>query len=462
MLTRREFLATGALAAGFASLERAVAMGSAVVPARLAPQRGPLALPPGFEQVLISRYGDEMDDGLVVPSLHDGMAAFAGRGPKAEGKIVLVRNHEITRAHGLQLGPFGPKLERLAKIDPALLFDRGADGIPSPGGTTTILFDPATRRVERQVLSLGGTGYNCAGGPTPWGTWITCEEWVQRANKECAVDHGWCFEVPADPFAPLAAPKRLPGMGRFRHEAVAVAPAGNAVYLTEDIEDGALYRFLPTTAKDLATGRLQSLGVVDHPSLDSRNWPASLGGPGPGHVPVGRKFAVRWIDLADPESPKDDLRARSFAAGGTKFARCEGIWHTGQAVYIAATTGGAKQIGQIWKYTPSPYEGTARESESPGTIELFLESEDVAILKNCDNMTASPWGELFVCEDGEGNDGVVRIAPDGRTHRFAMNLANTSELAGPTFSPDGKWFFVNIQTPGVTVAVTGPWETLPR
>ncbi|MDZ4829875.1 MAG: DUF839 domain-containing protein [Phycisphaerae bacterium] len=474
-LSRRHFLQFSALSIGFTALQRAVADGEPPAPDALTPHGGPLALPPGFEQTVFSKRGSVMDDGLLVPGYHDGMAAFAVAGASGKSQVLLVRNHELDPAFGTKYGAFGEDLARLKGIDPAKLYDAGY-GVPCMGGTTTVLYDTATRRVEKHFLSLAGTGVNCAGGHTPWGTWVSCEEWTQRKDgKRFAQDHGWSFEVPARADAGLSAPRKLVGLGRFRHEAIACDPVRPIVYLTEDIGDGCLYRFLADVPEDLAAGgRLQALAAIDRPALDSRNWRSvvgvdALGTPVRGAPLVAvrprDRFAVRWIDLSETSSPKDDLRFRAFAAGATRFARCEGIWHAGDAVFIAATTGGPRELGQIWRYHPSEFEGTPRESESPPTLELFIESLDAGILKNCDNLTVAPLatplaGELFVCEDGAGSDGIVRVTADGTMRRFAKNMLNESELAGVCFSPDGQTLFVNIQNPGMTIAIDGPWQSL--
>lgn len=457
--SRRRFLGVlAATGAGFTGLAHAGAMGrlgfSSQADGKLVPDAGGIIdLPPGFSYRVISRWGDEMDDGLLVPGLHDGMAAFDG----GDGRVVLVRNHEIGIDADPRLGAFGPNLERLGRIDPAMLFDAGRDGVPCLGGTTNVVFDPRSGTVVRHFLSMAATGRNCAGGPTPWNSWITCEEWTQRADERCRHDHGWCFEVPASTRPSLTPPRPLKAMGRFYHEAVSVAPDGHAVYLTEDRNDGVLYRFLPRESGRLAAGgRLQALRVKGRPSLDTRNW-IDLATE-TRVIERGSPLEVEWIDLDDPESPDDDLRYRAFDAGAARFARGEGIWTGRQDVWFACTTGGAARIGQIFRYRPSPAEGTDGEAEAPGVLELFVESEEGGILENCDNLTVSPWGELFVAEDGPPGNGLVRITPDGRVTRFAMNRLSGSELAGACFSPDGRTLFVNIQQQGLTLAIQGPFR----
>lgn len=463
-LDRRQFVRTlTATAAGFGGLGRAAATGLLGTPpedayGRLQPDPGGLLdLPEGFTYQVISRWGEEMDDGLLVPGLHDGMAAFDG----GDGRVVLVRNHEIGIGVDPRLGAFGPRLERLDRIDPAMLYDAGLTGAPALGGTTTVVYDPASRKVVRHFLSIAGTGRNCAGGATPWGSWITCEEWTQRANESCAVDHGWCFEVPASSRPHLAPPRPLRALGRFHHEAVSVSPDGRCLYLTEDRNDGVFFRFVPNEPGRLAMGgKLQALMIIDQPSADTRNWidpaterPAMKAGDG---------FAVRWIDLDDPESPEDDLRFRAFDAGAARFARGEGIWTGADAVHFACTTGGVARLGQIFTYRPSPHEGLERESEAPARLELFVESESGGIIENADNLTVAPSGDLYVSEDGIGSDGLVRIRPDGSVERFAMNRVSDSEMAGVCFSPDGRTMFVNIQEQGMTLAIQGPWSSPSR
>ncbi|MBC02419.1 MAG: phosphatase [Phycisphaerae bacterium] len=458
-LNRRDFVSRlAATGAGFAGLGRAAEAGLLGTPPADAYGRlrsdpdGLLDLPEGFSYQLISRWGEEMDDGLLVPGLHDGMAAFDG----GHGRVVLVRNHEVGIDSDPSLGAFGPKLERLPRVDPAMIYDVGRAGAPCLGGTTTVVYDPKTRKVVRHFLSLAGTGRNCAGGATPWNTWITCEEWTQRANETCAADHGWCFEIPASGRQHLAAPRPLRALGRFNHEAVAVAPDGRCVYLTEDRNDGIFYRFVPREPGRLAAGgRLQALVIDQQPSADTRNWidPAT-------ELPSlkqGDRMSVRWIDLDDPESAGDDLRFRGFEAGAARFARGEGIWTGRDAVHFACTTGGVARLGQIFTYRPSPHEGLELEKDAPGSLELFVESEAGGIIENADNLTVAPWGDLFINEDGIGTDGIVRVRPDGSLERFAMVRASDSETAGICFSPDGDTMFVNIQHQGLTVVIRGPW-----
>ncbi len=455
-LSRRYFLlASAAVAAGFASLrliDGCDEVGSDIKGKYARRGNGPvLTVPPGFQFQVISQAGEKMDDGLIAPGIHDGQCAF----PAPGGKTILVCNHELDR--GLNsLGPFGNENELLARIDRSKLYDNGFGKHPAIGGTTTLLYDTVTRKVEKQFLSLAGTVRNCAGGPTPWGSWITCEETTQSADKFHEQDHGYNFEVPARADSGLVKAIPIKPMGRFYHEAVAIDPATGIVYQTEDRPDGLIYRYIPTTPGNLlAGGRLQALKIHAARSFDTRNWSRH-------RVSVGDVLEVEWADLEDIESPTDELRYEGYFGGkAARFARAEGMWFGRASVYFACTNGGAKLHGQIWKYTPSPHEGRADESKSPGKLELFIEPEDSSIAENADNLTMAPWGDVFVCEDNDRDcKRLLRVTPTGKVIEFARNTYNFSELAGVTFSPDGSTLFVNIQNPGLTVAVWGPWKSL--
>jgi len=414
---------------------------------------GIIALPEGFSYRIMSRSGERMSDGFFVPTRHDGMATFPG----PDGMTLLVRNHEVTPGADLADGAFGADLALLSRLDASQVYDAGTAGVPALGGTTTLLYDTVNQRLVSHHLSLAGTAVNCAGGPTPWGSWITCEEIVSSRDEHFARDHGYNFEVHAgiDGLPVRAEPLRE--MGRFKHEAIAVHPPSGVVYETEDLTDGLLYRFIPNVPGQMARGgRLQALAIRDRPSLDLRNFE------GRGIEP-GEPMDVEWIDLDDVEAPDDDLRYRGFEAGAARFARGEGIFYGERdgrgEVFIACTNGGEAGKGQIWKYYPSPAEGTAGEWDQPATLELFVEPNDGTIIENADNLTIAPWGDLVVCEDGTGDDYLIGITPDGEIYKLAHNLNGNGEFAGSCFSPDGSTFFVNMQLDGWTLAITGPWAT---
>lgn len=424
---------------------------------------GLLDLAPGLSYTVLSRTGAEMSDGLLEPGNHDGMAAFPVEGDPT--RCLLVRNHELGPTS--PVSAFGADLSRVQKIARERVYDLSPSGKPFAGGTTTALVNMKSGRIERSHLSLAGTAVNCAGGPTPWGSWLSCEETEMVVGADAAKHHGFIFEVPAHETA-VVQPVPLTAMGRFRHEAAAVDPATGIVYLTEDTGDSLFYRFLPNTRGELAKGgRLQALALVEQNAADTRNWSKEQGGDPALHMAQNRRYNVRWIDMADVEAPDSDLRMRGRKAGAAIFARGEGMAFAleaaGPAVYFACTSGGAAQIGQIWRYIPSLFEGTSREAEAPGVLELFVESTGLSDFENCDNIVASPRGELIVCEDSGGDNFIRAVAPDGLIYTLARNAdPGKSEFCGACFSPDGETLFVNIQKPGITLAIAGNWSSVRR
>lgn len=403
-------------------------------PARL------LDLPDGFSYRVISRLGNIMDDGLPVPDKADGMGAFDLGG----GKVALVRNHELKARDGT------PSDHLRGRDAPFGTFDRTDAGLILPGGTSTLVYDMSEGRVTAEWMSLAGTIRNCAGGVTPWGSWLTCEEDVTKAGEGVGRDHGWVFEVPAKPGVAAAEP--LTAMGRFNHEAAAVDPVTGIVYLTEDREDSLFYRFVPNAKGELAKGgRLQALSL---PVADTRNWTGA-------DMPVRQSLPSRWIDLDNPESPDDDLRARGAAKGASLFARGEGIvmgmGADGPEFFFTATSGGAAKNGQIFRHSPHRLDPTAKPARD---FQLFFESPGQSVFHFGDNLNVMPNGDLIVCEDGYEviTDNHLRgVTPEGGVYGFAR-LRIQTEPAGVCFSPDGSTMFVNLYSPATTLAITGPWN----
>lgn len=449
MLSRRQFIHAGTLAflglKDYASGEGAAAGFEPFGPLVADPARV-VDLPAGFTYRVLAKKGKRMSDGFKTPGLPDGMAAF----PAADGKIVLVCNHEIglKTAH---LGPFDDNSALPESFDPAACYDAGPGGkLPHLGGTSNLVFDPEKGELVGHFLSLLGTDRNCAGGAMPWGTWITCEEPEELTSERC-LKHGWCFEVKATAEMGVQRPLPLKALGRFRHEAVALDPRSGVLYLTEDRSDGLLYRFIPKQAGDLREGRLQAMVVEGELSADLRNYDAAAKWP-----IVSETMAVRWIDLEETDAPLDDLRLRGHAAGAARFARGEGIHRVGDSIFICCTDGGPSRRGQIFRLTPATLDGAHDQ------LELFLQPEKSDLLTNGDNLCPAPWGGIIVCEDfidsAFGTAAHVRcVTPEGKIHTLAKNR-KSGEFSGCCFSPDGKWFFVNIMSAGLVLAITGPWE----
>ena len=456
-LNRRQFAAAGLATVAFGGLARRSVAGTETYRNEV-PGYGPLLpdpeglfdLPSGFTYDTISRAGEVMDDGFFAPGNFDGMACF----PLDARRVALVRNHEL-KPGAVEKGPTGglARLEQRLGREP--VFGRDNDGRTVPGGTSTIIYDLQSRRREMQYLSLAGTAVNCAGGPTPWGSWLSCEENTARAG-EVERDHGWVFDVPAR-HRGLVKPVPLTGLGRFRHEAAAVDPATGIVYLTEDQKDGLFYRFVPDRPGELHRGgRLQALAFRDEAVADTRNWN------GVGFAP-GSMREVVWIDMDETHSPADDLRQRGHARGAAIFARGEGIHRGNGDYYFTCTSGGAAEIGQIMRYLPSRYEGRPEEARDPGKLQLFVESSDPLVMDYADNLTVTPWGHLILCEDktSGGMNHLKGVTPDGRIYTLARLNVDT-ELAGVCFSSDASVMFVNVYNPGKTLAVRGPWQALRR
>ena len=415
----------------------------------VADPEGLLDLPPGFTYSVHSRAGDIMSDGLKVPASHDGMACFPVEGDA--DRCILIRNHELDPDEGSE-GPFAGVAPTEAALKAA--YDVLPDGTPMPGGTTTMIFNLKTREVERSFLSLSGTLRNCAGGITPWGSWISCEESTDEK-------HGYAFEVSASATGPVPTPP-LAAMGRFKREAVAIDPRTGIVYQTEDEHDSLIYRFIPDAPGELAKGgRLQVLAIMDKPAADTRNWDK------PDLFPAGGSWDVHWIDVDDVTAERTPLRQQGYLKGAAVFARGEGmcaaIEKTGTAIYFACTIGGQERLGQIWKYLPASNEGAEAEGEKSGKLVLHYESQNVNDMDMCDNIVAAPWGDLIICEDGDGDQFVRGVSPDGHVYPIARNAhPDKSEFAGACFSPDGDTLFVNMQGPNATLAIRGPWAKIIR
>jgi secreted PhoX family phosphatase len=406
-------------------------------------------LPSGFSYKILSRAGEKMVDGFYAPARPDGMGTF--RGP--DGLTIILRNHEIFPEMSSLSGPFGYQNQLLRRLNRRAIYDRGRQDNPALGSVTALVYDTNSRELKQQFLTLAGTLVNCSGGVTPWNSWLSCEEIFQNTGLRFAKNHGYVFEIPASVEPKVTRPIPLKAMGRFVHESAAVDLRTNIIYQTEDQTDCLVYRFLPKRPGRLEEGgELQCLSIASKPRFDTRNWEEQ-------QVKPGESLPVSWIELENVDSKKDDLRTRGYQKGAALFASGEGmVWSEG-TVYFDCTNGGRIRAGQIWRYFPSPYEGTEKELESPGRLELLAEPNNRSVVEHPDQMTTTPWGDLFVCEDGYGEQFLVGVTPSGQIYKFARNAMDESEFAGVCFSPDRSTMFVNYMDAGLTFAVTGPWKS---
>jgi uncharacterized protein len=451
--TRREFITrsvavtvAGGVSGLFAAQPALAAPGGGYGP--LVPdQDGLLDLPRGFRYRVLSREGAELaSGGGKVPSNFDGMAVFPRRG----GGAHLVRNHENR-----------PDAPIPVPQTPSHTYDPGGKG-----GTSTLVVGEKYR-LEEEYVSLAGTSTNCAGGPSPWHTWLSCEENEDKAGTNgYTKDHGFIFEV--DPYdnERNAEPTPLTAMGRFQHEAVAVDPRTGIVYETEDSFEppyGLFYRFLPE--KPLggygslrAGGRLEAMRVPGVPDLSVVQEPGT----------VFEK--VEWVRVPDPLATDTPTKLQDYGpAGISRAQKLEGAWwgEHDRCAYITSSFArsdegsAATHDGQVWKYDPK--RGTI-------TLEVIFrrdaDTPEDQKFQQPDNITMAPYGGLMICEDGDGENYVMGLTADGEPYHFARNRQNSGtpeepvfgEFAGVGFSPSGRTMFVNCYRPGTTFAITGPWH----
>ncbi|MFD8261818.1 alkaline phosphatase PhoX [Streptomyces griseoluteus] len=412
---------------------------------------GILALPEGFSYRVVTYSGrTRLESGEPTPSNHDGTAAFAG----PRGAVLLVNNHELK----------GPRAnwKHPVPLAEGLVYDPAASG-----GCTVV---EVRRDHVAEWVGIAGTSTNCAGGSTPWGTWLTCEETEDRAGQNgMTKDHGYVFEVdPADRRANRA-PKPLKALGRYAHEAVVVDPKRGHLFLTEDASgpNGLFYRWTPPEGFHHGRGRLRTLAddagilqafrcfdsggrFVDDLSRATR---------------TGTVYGVDWVDVPDRDARTVPVRKQFTDGQVTRARKLEGMWWGDGGVYVVSSyareESPVRHDGQVWFYDPR---------RRTLTLKVLLgvnpaPSADGAF-DGPDNITVSPYGGLVIAEDGEGVQHLFGATDGGRTYPIARNELNLgtesapeySEFTGVTFSPDGHTLFANIQDPGIMLAITGPWK----
>lgn len=376
--TRRDVLRLAALGALGLFGRPLAALASTPPPLRSEPDENGLLLPDGFRSRIVARSGEKPVAGsdYAWHPAPDGGAAF----PARDRGWIYVSNSEITAGEG---------------------------------GAGALRFDRRGRLVDAYRI-LSGTTLNCAGGPTPWGTWLSCEEFGGGRVWEC------------DPTGARPAVAR-PALGVFVHEAACVDPRGGHVYLTEDVPDGCWYRYTPK--RRLANGR---------PDLDDGVLEAAV---------VAEDGVVRWTRVPDPLAHSTPARRQVDA---TRFDGGEGAWCMGGRVYFTT-----KGDHRVWRYDPA----TQRLS-----ILYDRATSPTPVLSGVDNATGAPNGDLLVAEDN-GDMQIVAVAPDGRAAPIVQVLGHSrSEVTGPAFDPSGTRLYFSSQrgaegvnARGVTYEVTGPF-----
>ena len=407
---------------------------------------GRLALPEGFSYKVVTEAGKTLlESGEPTPSNHDGTGAFKGKG----GATVLVNNHELG-------DPFTETPLPVPHID-GFTYDPG-----SAGGCTVVETDPDGNRV-REWVGVAGTSTNCAGGITPWDTWLTCEETEDLAGTGGATkDHGYVFEV--DPFDQEANrdPQPIKALGRFAHEAAVVDPGSGDIYLTEDAggPNGLLYKWTAPEGFKKNKGGLRELGPTDG------DFGAMVCTDGGGAVvddlslatEIGTSYTVKWVPVPDRDARTTPTRKQLKDGEVTRGHKLEGIWWGDGGAYVvtsfAREESPVPHDGQVWFYEPKKSTLTLRVR-----FGVNPDPDKDGAFDGPDNISVSPWGGLIVAEDGEGVQHLFGVTQGGEPFPMARNdMSGGSEFTGPVYSPDKKVLFANIQTPGLMFAITGPWK----
>ena len=420
--------------------------------------KGLLALPAGFSYRVITYSGKtKLESGEFTPSNHDGTSTFDG----PRGTTLLVNNHELT-------GPRA-KWPYPVPLTEGLVYDPAA-----AGGCTVVEVRPGGQVAE--WVGIAGTSTNCAGGNTPWGTWLTCEETEDKTGTNgFTKDHGYVFEVDPEDRRRNKNPKPIKALGRYAHEAVVVDPKrGRALphrgrlgpqRAPVPLDPAAGLRARPRAARhprrrrrratrpSSASTPAASSSTTSPAPRRSARCTASTGSTSPTATPRPSPSASSSPPVRSPAP------ASSKACGGATAA-CTSSPRT-----PATESPGQAHDGAVWFYDPKRRTLTLKV-----LIGVNPDPSVDGAFDGPDNITVSPYGGLVIAEDGEGIQHLFGATDSGRTYPIARNELNIgteaepeySEFTGVTFSPDGKTLFANIQVPGIMLAITGPWKRQKR
>ncbi|WP_370418686.1 alkaline phosphatase PhoX [Streptomyces sp. QH1-20] len=419
----------------------------------VADPKGLLALPAGFSYRVITRTGvTKLESGEPTPSNHDGTAAFAG----SRGSTLLVNNHE--------LGGARTKWPHPVPLAPGLVYD------PAAAGGCTVVEVAGRGGHVAEWVGIAGTSTNCAGGSTPWGTWLTCEETEDKAGKNgMTKDHGYVFEVDPKDRRACRDPRPIKALGRYAHEAVVVDPKRGHLYLTEDASgpNGLFFRWTPPQGFEHGRGRLRTL-ADEAGSLEAFKCFDSGGrfvDDLSRATETGTVYGVDWVEVPDRDAKSVSVRKQFKDGEVTRARKLEGMWWGDGGVYVVSSfareESPAAHDGQVWFYNPRRRTLTLKVR-----FGVNASPEREGALDGPDNITVSPYGGLVIAEDGNGVQHLFGATDDGRTYPIARNELNIgsadkpeySEFTGVTFSPDGRTLFANLQDPGIMLAITGPWR----